>query len=233
MQARTRQLSWSAPAVLVALVGCSSAPAPVGSSDDALATAISMKTALNDARNAGLSCNANLVIAGAIAMAESSLIPDNFATNGPTSGCPDGSTDRGIWQINSCYQSEYSTACVYDPACNAKAMVVISSTGTNWHPWGSYNSGRYKQYLPAAQAAFNEVCSAPPAPPPPSPLPSDDAGAGSASCAGLGDGLYCGADSVGGDPGTLYQCSGQSISVAQICADGCAVEPPDQNDACN
>ena len=77
------------------------------------------------------------VIAAAIAMAESSGKSDasNFNTN--------GTEDRGLWQINSIWGS-LST---FDPMANAKAAVEISHNGTNWHPWTTYNTGAYKQYM--------------------------------------------------------------------------------------
>jgi hypothetical protein len=48
-----------------------------------------------------------------------------------------GSTDRGYWQIN----STWGTESTYDPLGNAKAAVAISSDGTNWEPWVTYQHG--------------------------------------------------------------------------------------------
>ncbi len=47
-----------------------------------------------------------------------------------------------------------------------------------------------------------------------------------------GNGLYCGGNRVGGDPKTLYYCSGGTLSVSQNCASGCQVMPPGVNDHC-
>lgn len=47
-----------------------------------------------------------------------------------------------------------------------------------------------------------------------------------------GNGLYCGGDSVSGDPKTLYRCTNGALSVVQVCANGCRVMPPGQNDQC-
>ena len=58
------------------------------------------------------------------------------------------------------------------------------------------------------------------------------ASAPSGSCAGFNDGLYCGSDYVNGDPSTLYQCSGGSISVAEVCPNSCQVNADGTNDAC-
>jgi len=48
----------------------------------------------------------------------------------------------------------------------------------------------------------------------------------------FGDGLYCGGDGVSGDPGTLYRCSGGTLTVAQACSIGCQREPAGVNDQC-
>jgi hypothetical protein len=195
------------PAVGFLASGCSSRVPDTGvTGAEALSAPIPLTVALEDARKAGLSCNEGLVIAGAIAIAESSLIPDNYATNPPTPGCPDGSTDRGIWQINSCYQASYSLTCVEDPACNATAMVAISDHGTNWEPWGSYNSGRYKQFLSASETAFHQVCAssgaptAPPTPPPPPPAIHDagSAAADAGSDTGASEGDATASQDAGG-----------------------------------
>jgi len=97
--------------------------------------------------------NEALVTATAVGMAESSCNPSATNTNGPTSGCPNGSTDRGLWQINDCYHSEVSDSCAFNAQCNANAAYRISSGGTNWTQWTTYNSGSYRNYLAVARAA--------------------------------------------------------------------------------
>jgi Lysozyme like domain len=94
----------------------------------------------------------SLVTAVAVGMAESGCNPAAHAPNGPTAGCPNGSMDRGMWQMNSCYHPEVSKACAYDAQCNANAAYRISSRGTTFRPWAAYNNGRYKAYLAQAQA---------------------------------------------------------------------------------
>jgi hypothetical protein len=72
----------------------------------------------------------------------------------------------------------------------------------------------------------------PPTPAPaPKPKPAGDTVGVSAPCVPGGD--YCGMDKVLGDPNTLYVCNddGQSATLSQVCANGCAVNPG-QNDAC-
>lgn len=95
-----------------------------------------------------------LAVCVAIATAESGLRTDAVGHNGPTSGCPNGSRDRGLWQINDCYHPDVSDDCAFDANCNARAMYAISSGGHNWRPWSTYNNGAYQQYLTAAQVAI-------------------------------------------------------------------------------
>jgi hypothetical protein len=97
------------------------------------------------------------VTAVAVGMAESTCTASARASNGPTSGCPNGSVDRGMWQINSCYHSEVSDTCAFNATCNAQAAYRISSSGTNWTPWSTYNNGAYRSHLSEAQAAVDQV----------------------------------------------------------------------------
>lgn len=94
-----------------------------------------------------------IVVAVAVALAESSCNPNAQGHNGPTSGCPNGSTDRGLWQINNCYHPEVSNACAYQIQCNADAAFRISSGGTNWTPWSTFNSGAWRSHISTARAA--------------------------------------------------------------------------------
>jgi Lysozyme like domain len=128
----------------------------LGMSTPARADAVGIDLCAEVARNAGFSGDP-LVTAIAVAMAESSCDPDATNTNGPTAGCPNGSVDRGLWQINSCYHSEVSAACAFDPQCNADAAYRISSGGSDWTQWSTYNSGAYRQYLDDAAAAVDRL----------------------------------------------------------------------------
>ena len=76
-------------------------------------------------------------LAASIALAESTGRPD--ATNQNTNG----STDRGLWQINSVHGAQST----YDITGNVKAAIAISNNGTNWTPWSTFNSGAYKPFL--------------------------------------------------------------------------------------
>src|SRR5579859_2585772 len=94
-----------------------------------------------------------IVMAVAIGLAESGCSPTAQGANGPTSGCPNGSVDRGLWQINNCYHSEVSDACAYQVQCNADAAFNISSNGYDWTPWSTYNNGNYTAELGLAEQA--------------------------------------------------------------------------------
>lgn len=81
-------------------------------------------------------------MAAAIAMAESSLgtgAANSAAYNKDTNG----STDRGLWQINSINGSWSS----YDIMTNARGAVQLSHNGTDWHLWTTYKDGSYRAFL--------------------------------------------------------------------------------------
>lgn len=80
---------------------------------------------------------ASKAIAAAIAMAESGGVINASNHNS------NGSTDRGLWQINSVHGSQST----FDEMGNARAAVAISSNGSNWTPWVTYNTGAYKRFL--------------------------------------------------------------------------------------
>lgn len=103
------------------------------------------------AHRQGVACGANLVRSVAITGAESSRYQYAYLVN---TNC---SIDRGLWQINSGYWPSYSS---YSQATNAHGMYVISSHGTNWHPWVTYNNGAYKKYWSNACAAVKALCGA-------------------------------------------------------------------------
>ena len=92
--------------------------------------------------------NAGLTWAVAIVLAESG--GDTLATN--TIGNSAG-TDRGLFQINSVYHSEYSDAVCFDAAGNAGAAFVISSQGQNFGPWSSFHNGQAGAQFARATAA--------------------------------------------------------------------------------
>jgi hypothetical protein len=89
--------------------------------------------------------------AAAVAMAETDGTGDTHAHN-PIP--PDDS--YGLWQINMLGTlgpdrrkklGITSNSQLYDPAVNARAMVMISGGGSNFSAWTTYKSGKYKHYL--------------------------------------------------------------------------------------
>lgn len=87
-------------------------------------------------------------VAVAVALAESSGNSD--ALNDANSN---GSSDYGLFQINSVHAGLLNSHNWRDPADNARMAFAISSGGTNWRPWVAYTSGRYRAYLPRAKRA--------------------------------------------------------------------------------
>lgn len=82
----------------------------------------------------------NLVTCVAIAQAESggNVRAINQNTN--------GTADKGVWQINDVHNAKLPGQDRYDPNVNAELMMQISSGGTNWQPWSTYNSGAYQKF---------------------------------------------------------------------------------------
>jgi hypothetical protein len=92
---------------------------------------------------------ADPITAAAIAMAESGGNPDAVGDTSITP--PYGSV--GLWQINVAAHPQYDPQSLHDPTTNAQAALAISSGGTTFTPWSTFNSGAYQQFVPAAQAA--------------------------------------------------------------------------------
>jgi Lysozyme like domain/Ricin-type beta-trefoil lectin domain-like len=88
-----------------------------------------------------------IAVAVAMAMAESGCNP------AATDDDPNGSEDRGLWQINNEAWPTIPAACTFQIQCNADAAYTISSQGTNWSPWSSYTNGAWENYLSAAVAS--------------------------------------------------------------------------------
>ncbi len=91
----------------------------------------------------------NLTVSVAIALAES----------GGNTAAKSSTNDYGLWQINYPAHASlgYSKDQLLRPDINAKAMYTISSGGTNWHPWTTYQSGAYQKYMATAQAATASI----------------------------------------------------------------------------
>lgn len=106
-------------------------------------------------------------MAAAVAMAESG--GSSTATNHNSNG----STDRGLWQINSTNAGSST-----DVATNAKAAIRMSNNGSNWRPWctaysdgacgtqgGTYqgSGSPYQKFLTAARNAVSAITGKAPA----------------------------------------------------------------------
>jgi hypothetical protein len=104
----------------------------------------------------------NLVTAVAVCVAESGGHPAIFhcdATGAigyyPPVNCASGSYDRGLWQLNSQYQTSVSDSCAFRAQCNANSAYRISASGASFSPWAVYDSDIYTTYLHGAQAAVS------------------------------------------------------------------------------
>lgn len=93
----------------------------------------------------------SLVKAVAISAAESGR--NRYATNDNR----DGSTDRGLWQINSRAWPNVTPDMAFTPSAAAKAAFSISRSGTNFSPWVAYTNGAYLAHIPMASVAARRV----------------------------------------------------------------------------
>jgi hypothetical protein len=100
-----------------------------------------------------------IVVAVAVALAESGCQYNVYLCNPslaqgyyPPVSCPagTGSSDRGLWQINSFYHRDVSGACAFQVQCNAAAAFGISGTGRDWSAWAPYDSGAWASYVSLA-----------------------------------------------------------------------------------
>ena len=67
-----------------------------------------------------------------------------------------GTTDTGLWQINSVH-AQYPAPTMMIPRANAQAAYVISAGGHNWTPWTTYQTGEYRAQIGAANAAITQM----------------------------------------------------------------------------
>jgi Lysozyme like domain len=149
-----RTLSLPCLAVVVSIAGCSgtadTSTDPGTTSAAALAgnPIKNYRQVLQLAHTAGLPCDGTAVVAAAIAMAESSfnVLAENYNT--------DGSTDYGLWQINSVHG--YPAAYLLNSTNNAAAMYAVSDSGQDFTPWVTYNTGAYDAYTEDAWTAWGE-----------------------------------------------------------------------------
>lgn len=115
------------------------------------------------AQQAGFTGN-DLVIAVAVAFAESGGNTEAVNHNA------NGSTDYGLWQINTVHGSLLNQGDKFNPIDNARMAFTVFK-GSGWRAWTTYNTGAYLPFMPRAQLAAGN---------PTSP------GAGTATSVGLG-----------------------------------------------
>lgn len=109
---------------------------------------LSMPAVAQLAWNAGIHDKTKLVVAVAIAMAESG--GDTEAINSVP--CV------GLWQINCKGQMHgLSVADAKDPVKNAAAMAKISKNGSDWTPWTTYTHKTYQRFMRSASEAVGSV----------------------------------------------------------------------------
>lgn len=108
----------------------------------------------------------------AIAIAESSGRTDVVNLIGAT----------GLWQINEpvwrSADPAFTIEGLKDPQTNARAMMLISKNGTNWHPWSTYNVGAHLIWMSTANKVVAQLKGGATAanPQTTSPFPSDTGG---------------------------------------------------------
>jgi hypothetical protein len=111
--------------------------------------------------NAGLDAGwkeHELVIATAIALAESGCDPKATGSNPPSESCPDGSLDRGAWQINSCWHPEVTDECAYKLKCNAEAAYdIYVESSHSFEPWTTWDVRSFRFWLSEARRGVKKV----------------------------------------------------------------------------
>jgi hypothetical protein len=130
-------------------------------------------SAASAALRAGFSASA-AAVAVAIAGAESTWRLDAKGDTcgglaGPCASSCQGYCSFGPWQVNVCAHARLmrsltssSDPCVWsqwlaDWDHAARAAYEVSSHGTDWTPWTTYNTGAYRSYLSVAQQAVQQA----------------------------------------------------------------------------
>jgi Lysozyme like domain len=111
-------------------------------------TPLSMDQIAQYAYNAGFR-GKDLSVAVAVSKAENRT-SDPSATHRNANG----TTDTGLWQINS---SNYPVDAMKDPTANARAAYVLAHNARGWRNWTTYNAGIYLLWLPQAEVAAQRV----------------------------------------------------------------------------
>lgn len=118
----------------------------------------------------------------AIALAESGGNP-----NAVNRANRNGSTDYGLFQINTVHGSLLASGSWNNPVDNARmALKVYQDAGSKWTPWSVYNHGTYRRYYQTSNLGDLSIT--------PDPPPGDF---GSGVAKGIGDTLGGGAGAAG------------------------------------
>lgn len=102
------------------------------------------------ARTSGFATLNDIITAVAIALAESSGRID--ATNANLNG----TTDYGVWQINSIHADLFNRYPEWWTITNAQMAFAVFQ-GSGWKAWTTYNSGAYQLYMGRARAAATDA----------------------------------------------------------------------------
>ena len=138
-----------APASLGPGLGVS--PTQISAAASATCAKVAYKAGFSYTRELGTAAGSvrEVVIAVAVAMAESSCNPNAVFTN------PGGCRDRGLWQIDDCAHPDVSDACAFQIQCNAAGAWRISNHGGTWTPWTTFDNGAWENFVPAARDAVS------------------------------------------------------------------------------
>lgn len=99
----------------------------------------------NVAKASGWTSTSEIAIAVAVALAESGGRPEATHVNS------NGSTDYGLWQVNSIHGFDPNR--LLTPTGNGSAAhQVYSEAGNKWTPWSTYKSGAYLAFLARGRA---------------------------------------------------------------------------------
>ena len=93
----------------------------------------------------------DVAIGASIIMAESTGKPDAINPNNPN-----GTIDRGLWQINSIHEHRLKGGSWFDPADSTRmAREIYQDAGNSWTPWSTYSHwGTSGKHLAAARASI-------------------------------------------------------------------------------
>jgi hypothetical protein len=110
---------------------------------------LTFKEALALCRVVGFGKGPKLVTAVAVMCAESGRYVGAWHDN------TDGSTDRGLFQLNTVHH-DITDEDAYSAKPNAVYACELSKHGSDWSPWSAYNSGAYEKFVDEVRAVKRE-----------------------------------------------------------------------------